>query len=739
MKALIIADDEVVIRRVSATAESSGYDVIVYRWFLKALDNMEEVAPHLVIISIIDYPRHWKTLAQFASGSNFRTTIILYTSGSLSAEEMEKAAQLGIRGTFPSIDDAGLSALRTLLTHADTAGPDSSTAPADHAPQTAPIAIDDSEDDAAPAASANDASPPKNVTADTTDSATLDTTAVERTALAEPDSSATPAGTSQRAATITEDNDTTAANVNFTELPIPVVADDSAEDDTALSLPFARHSNRQSAWFALSADDEFPEEDADTEDDYWEDDEPSLQEMDATAAEETFPQAAPPETAASNTTEAPQQPTTADSNDTEATLPQPSAATGDNDTSTEHDSDDAAPTPLSPAIAAEAAQPSEINTRSETADMTHLPQPPAATGDSGNSTEHDSDDAAPMPLSPATVAEATQPQFSETNTRSETAAADVPLQPSAAMTDTGNCTERDGNVAATMPLSPAIAAEAAQPSEINTRSETADMTHLPQPSAATGDSDTSTEHDSDDAATMPLSPATVAEATQPSAANTRGETATADVPLQPSPAMTDTDNSTERDGDVAATMPLSPAIAAESTQPQSSVANAPTTLVATKALSAPQSAEPLLQPIALAHRSITPLSQAEAAQPRCESASHDADTPPQSSAVSAPREIKNMPSQQSHVSTTVLAATRPVTLVACSLMFTNPVTGALVTGSAGSYDGETVTLKPDQPQKSLGAGTQIDSLSLQSKDTITAFMAEVVSDTDDGTLVLKLV
>ena len=581
MKALIIADDEVVIRRVSATAESSGYDVIVYRWFLKALDNMEEVAPHLVIISIIDYPRHWKTLAQFASGSNFRTTIILYTSGSLSAEETEKAAQLGIRGTFPSIDDAGLSALRTLLTHADTAGPDSSTAPADHVPQTAPIAIDDSEDDAAPAASANDASPPKNVTADTTDSATLDTTAVERTALAEPDSSATPAGASQRAATITEDNDTTAANVNFTELPIPVVADDSAEDDTALSLPFARHSNRQSAWFALSADDEFPEEDADTEDDYWEDDEPSLQEMDATAAKKTFPQAAPPETAASNTSEAPQQPTTADSNDTEATLPQPSPATDDSDTSTEHDSDDAAP--------------------------------------------------------------------------------------------------------------------------------------------------------------MPLSPATVTEATQPSAANTRSETATADVTLQPSPAMTDTGNCTERDGDGDAAMPLSPATVAEATQPQSSAANAPTTLVATKALSAPQSAEPLLQPIALAHRSITPLSQAEAAQPGCESASHDADTPPQSSAASAPRETKNMPSQQSHVSTTVLAATRPVTLVSCSLMFTNPVTGALVTGSAGSYDGETVTLKPDQPQKSLGAGTQIDSLSLQSKDTITAFMAEVVSDTDDGTLVLKLV
>ena len=687
MKALIIADDEVVIRRVSATAESSGYDVIVYRWFLKALDNMEEVAPHLVIISIIDYPRHWKTLAQFASGSNFRTTIILYTSGSLSAEETEKAAQLGIRGTFPSIDDAGLSALRTLLTHADTAGPNSSTAPADHAPQTAPIAIDDSEDDAAPAASANDASPPKSVTADTTDSATLDTTAVERTALAEPDSSATPAGASQRAATITEANDTTAANVNFTELPIPVVADDSAEDDAALSLPFARHSNRQSAWFALSADDEFPEEDADTEDDYWEDDEPSLQEMDATAAEETFPQAAPPETAASNTTEAPQQPTTADSNDTVATLPQPSAATGDSGNSTVHDSDVAAPMPLSPAIAAEAAQPSAANTRSETADMTHLPQPSAATGDSDNSTERDGNVAATMPLSPATVAEATQP--SAANTCSKTTTADVTLQPSPAMTDTDNSTERNGDVAATMPLSPAIAAEATQPqsSETNTHGETADMTHLPQPPAATGDSGNSTVHDSDDAAPMPLSPATVAEATQP----------------------------------------------------QSSAANAPTTLVATKALSAPQSAEPLLQPTALAHRSITPLSQAEAAQPGCEAASHDADTPPQSSAASAPRETKNMPSQQSHVSTTVLAATRPVTLVACSLMFTNPVTGALVTGSAGSYDGETVTLKPDQPQKSLGAGTQIDSLSLQSKDTITAFMAEVVSDTDDGTLVLKLV
>ena len=115
MKALIIADDETVIERVSEAVKTCGYDVIVYRWLLKALDNIEEIAPQLIIVSAKDYPRHWKTLVQFVSCNAAEPQMILYTGGAFSEEEAKKASLLQIRGTFPAVDDDGIAALQHLL------------------------------------------------------------------------------------------------------------------------------------------------------------------------------------------------------------------------------------------------------------------------------------------------------------------------------------------------------------------------------------------------------------------------------------------------------------------------------------------------------------------------------------------------------------------------------------------------------------------------------------------------
>ena len=104
MKALIIADDETIISRISKVLDQCGYDCIVYRWLLKALDNVEEIAPHLVVISARDYPRHWKTFVQYISGleSTKATKVILYIDNEFSQDEKKKAQALGINGIFPS-------------------------------------------------------------------------------------------------------------------------------------------------------------------------------------------------------------------------------------------------------------------------------------------------------------------------------------------------------------------------------------------------------------------------------------------------------------------------------------------------------------------------------------------------------------------------------------------------------------------------------------------------------------
>ena len=121
MKALLVADDEKAINNISEVLKSAGYDTIVYRWLLKALDNIEEIAPHLIVVSTADYPRHWKTLSQYASGGfgDYIPQIILYTDENFNEEERKKAETLHVRGTFDSVEVEGLDRLREILAKTD--------------------------------------------------------------------------------------------------------------------------------------------------------------------------------------------------------------------------------------------------------------------------------------------------------------------------------------------------------------------------------------------------------------------------------------------------------------------------------------------------------------------------------------------------------------------------------------------------------------------------------------------
>jgi len=51
MKAIIICDDEELIGKVDSVLASLSYDTIIYRWLLKALDNIEEIRPDIVVVS----------------------------------------------------------------------------------------------------------------------------------------------------------------------------------------------------------------------------------------------------------------------------------------------------------------------------------------------------------------------------------------------------------------------------------------------------------------------------------------------------------------------------------------------------------------------------------------------------------------------------------------------------------------------------------------------------------------
>lgn len=124
MKALLIAEDQNTIDSIVPTIKQAGAEPIVYRWLLKALDNVEEIAPDVVVISTAEYPRHWKTFVQFTKSGigGVVPRVILYNSRPMNDDEKEKARSLGVYGMFSSLDESGLEELKKYLSGKDSEG-----------------------------------------------------------------------------------------------------------------------------------------------------------------------------------------------------------------------------------------------------------------------------------------------------------------------------------------------------------------------------------------------------------------------------------------------------------------------------------------------------------------------------------------------------------------------------------------------------------------------------------------
>ncbi len=113
MKALIISDEENFIKTLNRFFQSHGADTIIYKWLLKALDNIEEIRPDVIVLSSSEYPRHWKTLVQFVKSGigGDKVDIFLYEPNPVSDEDKEKIKLLGITGVFESLDDESLKVI----------------------------------------------------------------------------------------------------------------------------------------------------------------------------------------------------------------------------------------------------------------------------------------------------------------------------------------------------------------------------------------------------------------------------------------------------------------------------------------------------------------------------------------------------------------------------------------------------------------------------------------------------
>jgi hypothetical protein len=120
MKLLLILGADKTFNTLS-TLKKSGYDLIRYRHVQKAMDNIDEVDPHGIIISANDFPRHWKPLVSFVRSSRpaGKCPIVVLIGKTFPNEERDKANALEVNGLIPeSLDKPGtIDEIRNYLRH----------------------------------------------------------------------------------------------------------------------------------------------------------------------------------------------------------------------------------------------------------------------------------------------------------------------------------------------------------------------------------------------------------------------------------------------------------------------------------------------------------------------------------------------------------------------------------------------------------------------------------------------
>lgn len=107
MKALVISEDKELVKFYTDIFNENKIDVINYNWLLKAMDNVEEIKPDFIVVSSVEYPRHWKTLVQYVKSEIFIGPIffVLQVNNNFSEDERKKAECLGINEIVSSFSE----------------------------------------------------------------------------------------------------------------------------------------------------------------------------------------------------------------------------------------------------------------------------------------------------------------------------------------------------------------------------------------------------------------------------------------------------------------------------------------------------------------------------------------------------------------------------------------------------------------------------------------------------------
>lgn len=91
--------------RIEKQLSSSGTEIIHYRNPIKAMDNLEELAPEAVLFSANDFPRHWKIFLVFLRSNVSKESVpfVILHGKDFDYDEVSKATYLGVNGM---VDDS---------------------------------------------------------------------------------------------------------------------------------------------------------------------------------------------------------------------------------------------------------------------------------------------------------------------------------------------------------------------------------------------------------------------------------------------------------------------------------------------------------------------------------------------------------------------------------------------------------------------------------------------------------
>jgi hypothetical protein len=98
MKLMMVLGTGDIYAKFNAILKPLTVETIVYRHIQKAMDNIEEVGPEVIIIDAGAFPRHWKSFIQFIreTGEKKLCPVILVKGAGFSPTEHDKAVFLGV-------------------------------------------------------------------------------------------------------------------------------------------------------------------------------------------------------------------------------------------------------------------------------------------------------------------------------------------------------------------------------------------------------------------------------------------------------------------------------------------------------------------------------------------------------------------------------------------------------------------------------------------------------------------